>query len=599
MEVTDSCPVCLESWDKTAHTPKFLSCHHTLCLGCATTLFKNAVAEEGGGLGEEGDWQGRRGRGRGGFVQRMRGGSPSEEVPSPWSPTSIPRRFMQSRAPVSHRDSIVSIPCPMCRSSTLVRDPNSLQTNFYLGSLRRTPSVPRLLLWCETCDAIAEPACGAHSVHPLPDRVKSLKDELTSTSIIFLEDMYSVLAEQHRHLRMYKWLCALLNSAKDQVKQTFVKNNDNYNITRERIQILQQMLDECEAVCAKVEDEEKVTELLRLQMTLRAYDSSWYGGDQRGEEEREGKEETGGEKKRRRISLPVIQNLFYIHSDIQPPDNFQNAHVILESSVNGATLSVVTKYEIEKEEESGEEEKSGQTEVDGLRRSSGQQNHKKRDDNSSLSFSVTDIAHRRLRPSRSLSTPAGMCGTLPVFPKAPSGSHRGAQTVNLGTNTMPSSRRGGLSTETLNTVGVPVPAPRAPLPVPSSIVASQGRYPELVLRDPQLASSIGEETRPSREEQESLFPDALWREASCTQAPPLPPRASELNAVSFLESRGEPSFQHGDEAPSNISEFLEESPYPAHMEPQARPHRRRRRPSRRPEEQNRGRRRRGNACVIV
>ncbi|XP_037799566.1 uncharacterized protein LOC119594597 [Penaeus monodon] len=606
MEVSDSCPVCLESWNKTTHTPKFLSCHHTLCLDCATTLFENAVAGEGGGSGEEGDWQERRGRGRGGFVRRGRGDSPSEEVPSLRSPTSISRRLIQSRRPEGHRNpkvaSDVNIICPMCRSLTLVRDPTSLQTNFYLGSLRRTPSVPRLLLWCETCDTIAEPACGDHNVHPLPDRVKSLKGEVTSSGFLLLEDMCSVLAEQNCHLQVYKWLCAFLDSARDHVKQTFVKNHNNYKITLERIQILQELLDECETVCAKEEDEEKVTELSRLQMTLRAHNSSWYGGDEGGEEGREGKGETGEEKKRRRISLPVLQNLFYIHGDFQPPDSFQNAHVILETGVDGATLSILTKYETEKEEESGEEEKRGQAEVDGLRRSVRQrsQNHKKVGDKKSLSFSVTDIAHRRLGPSRSPSTPARACGTLPVSSRAPSGSRRGAPTVNPGTNTIPSSRRGGPTTATSNSVGLLVPAPNAPSPpVPSSFVASQDRhrYPELVLKDLQFASSDAEETRPPQEEQESRFPDGL--EASCTRAPPLPPRASELIAVSFLESRGEPSSQDGGEAASYILESLEELPSPADMEPQARPRGRLRRPSRRPEEQNRGRRRRGNACVIV
>ncbi len=29
-----TCSVCLENFDNEVHKPKFLSCHHTLCLNC-------------------------------------------------------------------------------------------------------------------------------------------------------------------------------------------------------------------------------------------------------------------------------------------------------------------------------------------------------------------------------------------------------------------------------------------------------------------------------------------------------------------------------------------------------------------------------------
>lgn len=603
-----SCPICLEPWDKSTHTPKFLSCHHTLCLDCVTTLFENAVAGEGEGLGgggggggrggEEEDSQGRRGRGR--------RGSPSEEVSSPRSPTSISSRFFQFRAPENPRNPKVpsdsAILCPMCRSPTLVRDPTSLQTNFYLGALPRTPSVPRLLLWCETCDAIAEPACGDHSVHPLPDKVKALKDEVTSSGLLLLEDMCSFLAEENRHLQVYKWLCVLLRSARDQVNHAFVKSHNNYNAVLERVKNLQHLLDECDAVYAKEEDEEKITGLSRLQMTLRSNYSSWYGEEYEGEEGREGEREAGAEKKKMRISLPVLQDLFHIHVAFQPPESFQKAHVILETNVDGATLSFFSETEIEEEEEAEEKEKREQTEVDGLRRSSRRrsQNHKKGRDKRSFSFSVTDAAHRRLGSSRSPSMPAGTCQTLPASSRTPSGSHQGAPTGNLGTNTMPSSRRGGLSLiVTPSSAGVPTLAARLP-PPPVSSSSSQGSVPELVLRPLELASCEAEEPWAQQGEQNYLFPDGPRVEASCAP-PPLPPRSPRLHSAGFLESRGEPSPRplEPNEDIVDLIEFLEEVPFPTHPQPEARPDDRRRRRGRRPGGQSRGGRRHRSACVII
>ncbi|XP_042893209.1 uncharacterized protein LOC122267244 [Penaeus japonicus] len=611
-QVSGSCPICLEPWDTASHTPKFLSCHHTLCLDCVSTLVGNAVAAEGG----EGEGRGRDGGGdrRGGvFVLRGRGSAPwrpgsSEDLSSP---SSISGRFFQSRdrprEPAA--PALVDVLCPMCRLATPVGDPASLQTNFYLGALPRTPSVPRLLLWCEECDSIAEPACGDHNLKPLPDKIKAVKNEVTSSGLLLLDSMCSFAGEYHCHMEVYKWLCTLLRTASNQVSYAFEKTNNRYRAAVEQVHALQEMLDQCEEICKEEEDELMITELLRLRKTLQANRSSWLGledegkGEKGGEEDEEKRVEggiertkggggggAGGDSETWRCPLPVLQDLFPVHGALHPPEGFQKAQVVLQTRGNGATLSF-SKCEAEKEE--GDE-------LDGFRHSLQRRghNHKKGNNRKSLSFSVPDAAHRRLGPSRTPSAPTRTFRTPPVHPRTSPGSCSGNPTQNLAPSAaILSSRRGGPSTATpysaeggtsSSRFPVPISPPPSLSPVPPSFATPYGTFSKPALTPP-FYQPEGAEGRRTLQAEE-VEPGEQVVEDSCEALSPRPP----------LEP--EPSDSEAHQLDQNIIDILEslEETSSVQQEPQLESINWRRRVDRR------GRRRRNpgggqqkNKCVII
>lgn len=90
------CSICLEIYDEDNHKPKFLSCHHTLCILCIETIIATS----------------------------------------------------------SRRDHVV---CPHCRKRTYAKRANDLQTNFYISSKKARPSGCEvhsdqpLSFYCQTC----------------------------------------------------------------------------------------------------------------------------------------------------------------------------------------------------------------------------------------------------------------------------------------------------------------------------------------------------------------------------------------------------------------------------------------------------------------
>ncbi|KAG7156924.1 uncharacterized protein LOC121853177 [Homarus americanus] len=191
------CPICLDAWDAQERLPKFLSCHHSVCVSCVDLLYQAALTQ-----------------------------APPTSPGSPPTPTSPLGRFMGSRSSLNgvlepeEQGGSSWVKCPLCRSSTLIHDPHTLQTNFYLRGLLRAPSVPRLVLWCDTCSTVAAPSCAHHHHRPLQDKMCLLQEELVAAAGEACGWACGRVAEYESQVEVYRWVCRLLRHAHTQVLTT-------------------------------------------------------------------------------------------------------------------------------------------------------------------------------------------------------------------------------------------------------------------------------------------------------------------------------------------------------------------------------------------
>lgn len=233
------CPVCLEAWDTQDRLPKFLTCHHSVCITCAGRLQRPVPQAPSG---------------------RRAAQSPS----TPTSPLArlIANRISTVSVPESKCEETFHVRCPLCRTSTPVEDPAALQTNFYLWGLLRAPSLPRLVLWCETCNRVASPDCTDHNLRPYPEKLRLLQEELVERAAEAKRWTQSRAGEYRRQVEVYRWLCGLLRHAHGRVLDSLNHAQRTHRRLHHHNQDLQAMVKRSEALQKSQDAEEQVVEQL-------------------------------------------------------------------------------------------------------------------------------------------------------------------------------------------------------------------------------------------------------------------------------------------------------------------------------------------------
>lgn len=234
------CPVCLEAWDTEERLPKFLTCHHSVCVTCAGRLQRPAPQAPSG---------------------RRSGQSPS-------TPTSPLARLIANRVstvsvsePTKCEETFV-VRCPLCRTSTPVQDPATLQTNFYLWGLLRAPSLPRLVLWCESCSRVASPDCTDHNLRPFPEKLRLLQEELVERANDAKKWTQGRAGEYRRQVEVYRWLCGLLRHAHGRVLDSLTHAQHTHRRLHHHNQDIQALVKRGEALQKSQDPEEQVVEQL-------------------------------------------------------------------------------------------------------------------------------------------------------------------------------------------------------------------------------------------------------------------------------------------------------------------------------------------------
>lgn len=222
--------------------------------------------------------------------------------------------------------------CPLCRTSTPVQDPATLQTNFYLWGLLRAPSLPRLVLWCESCRRVAAPECTDHNLRPFPEKLRLLQEELLERAGEAKRWTDGRTKEYKRQVEVYRWLCGLLRHAHGRVLDSLTHAQQTHRRLHHHNQELQTLVKQGEALQKSQEAEEEVVEQL-----VRAVEEV--------------------EEKHRAVVgegdfVDLLQK-FQVMSAHKAPKGYRHARVMLEA-VGAVTLSFCGEEELANDEiESG------------------------------------------------------------------------------------------------------------------------------------------------------------------------------------------------------------------------------------------------------
>ncbi|KAK7082242.1 hypothetical protein SK128_016515 [Halocaridina rubra] len=286
-ESPSQCPVCLEPWDNEERLPKFLICHHSICVTCAADMQKTAKKPTKH-LAEVAAEELRASRGSLESLDALEEGKPAT-----W------------------------VRCPMCRTKTFIEDPYLLQTNFYLSGMTQNVPIPRLVLWCETCSCVATPDCEDHILLPTGEKMRDLQDDLVRRAEVLQGGVSESLSAHECHMEVYRWLCGMLRHAHSKVLAALTHGAQYHQALQLHVEALQNLVQRGEQLQLSDEPEDVIKQLTSLLRELNIQQSSINA----------------------EVELPILKDTFQVLRTHQGPKGFGKALVVLDAN-KSVTLSV-------------------------------------------------------------------------------------------------------------------------------------------------------------------------------------------------------------------------------------------------------------------
>ncbi|XP_068220290.1 uncharacterized protein [Palaemon carinicauda] len=284
------CPVCLETWNATDRLPKFLVCHHSICITCAGELQRTARRKRPLASGES-----------------LASGASRESLGS--LDTNTDDGVVEETASW--------VRCPMCRTRTFIEDPRSLQTNFYLSGLPRVVSEPRLAIWCETCSKIAAPECSDHFIEPIDEKMRYLQQELVRRTEVLQGYVNESLSAHETNMEVYRWLCGMLRHSHSKVLAALTHAAQYHRALEHHTEALQNLVQSGESLQSTDDPEREVKKMTSLLKELDIQQSTII----------------------QEVELPILNDTFQILRTHQGPKGYNKALVVLDAD-NSVTLSL-------------------------------------------------------------------------------------------------------------------------------------------------------------------------------------------------------------------------------------------------------------------
>lgn len=338
------CPVCLETWNASDRLPKFLVCHHSICVTCAGGLQRTA--------------------------KKKQPRASAEHSASDLQQLSASRESMGSLN--TSTDEVIQetaswVRCPMCRTRTFIEDPHLLQTNFYLSGLSSSAPAPRLVLWCETCSKVAAPECGDHIIEPIDEKMRYLQEELVRRTDVLQGYVNDSLSAHETHMEVYRWLCGMLRHSHSKVLAALTHAAQYHQALQHHTEALQNLVQRGENLLSTNEHVKNIRKMTSLLKELDIQQSSII----------------------REVELPILNDTFQILRTHQGPKGYSKALAVLDAD-KSVTLSLFGEKDRQQvnDSEDGEAYESDESSSTLKRAMSLQMNRRKKDLEHSSSWSL-------------------------------------------------------------------------------------------------------------------------------------------------------------------------------------------------------------------
>ncbi|XP_064113015.1 uncharacterized protein LOC135219837 [Macrobrachium nipponense] len=288
------CPVCLEAWNASDRLPKFLVCHHSICVTCAGGLQRTAKKKLPRASAEP----------SASGLQQL--GASRESLGS-----------LDTSTDDVVQETASWVRCPMCRTRTFIEDPYLLQTNFYLSGLSSSVPAPRLVLWCETCSKVAAPECGDHNIEPIDEKMRYLQEELVRRTDVLQGYVKDSLSAHETHMEVYRWLCGMLRHSHSKVLAALTHAAQYHQALQHHTEALQNLVQRGENLLSINENVKNIRKMTSLLKELDIQQSSII----------------------REVELPILNDTFQILRTHQGPTGYSKALVVLDAD-KSVTLSL-------------------------------------------------------------------------------------------------------------------------------------------------------------------------------------------------------------------------------------------------------------------